>query len=211
MTKSYKQSMNRLKNNIKDILDIFINDNKLIIDIVENCSQKAALEGKNRLNDENISNRLEKLDSDIVDILSLKDIKKKDIKAASVYLKVNSDLSKVAKNIRTVITKLQLCSKDLEDISIKKYAVKIYKNIIKILNILKNMLVLDDLDEINDEYEQIIILESKIDNTYEDINRYIVKESSNNDPHEDVMVVLRKSEKIAARTVSIASLIKYGN
>lgn len=211
MTKSYKQSMNRLKNNIKDILDIFINDNKLIIDIVENCSQKAALEGKNRLNDENISNRLEKLDSDIVDILSLKDIKKKDIKAASVYLKVNSDLSKVAKNIRTVITKLQLCSKDLEDISIKKYAVKIYKNIIKILNILKNMLVLDDLDEINDEYEQIIIMESKIDNTYEDINRYIVKESSNNDPHEDVMVVLRKSEKIAARTVSIASLIKYGN
>lgn len=210
MAKPKGKKIVKLQNDIKSILGVLIKNNYLVIDIIENCSKKSVSEAKQILSADNISNSLNKLDSEIVDILSLKDTSSYEIKLASIYLKVSSDLSKVSSNLRTVIRKLELCCKDLDDKNIRKYALKIYQKIIKALNILNEMINLNDEDEISDHYDQIVILESKIDNVYENINEYIIK-SCGKDCHEDVMKVFRKTEKIAARTVSIASLLKFGN
>ncbi|MEA3497851.1 MAG: hypothetical protein U9R16_02210 [Campylobacterota bacterium] len=211
MAKPYGKKMDKFQKDIKSILDVLTKDYRLIIDIIEDCSQKSVLEAKQALNADNISNSLNKLDSKIVDMLSLKETSKDEIKMASIYLKVNSDLSKVSSKTRTVITELESCCRDLENKAIRKYAVKIYKNIIKSLNSLNKMIDHDDEDEITDLYEQIVILEFKTDNIYEDINRYIMKEFCGKDSHEAIMKVFRKSETIAARTLSAASLIKFGN
>lgn len=214
MSKSYDKKLKEFKDDLKNVLDIFIKDNNLIIDIINNCSKESISKAKKELNNDTILITFEKLDERFINIFSSKEIQSDDLKSSSKFLKINSDTLKISRNIRTVITKLQDCCKDFEHKDIKKITLKIYKNLIKILDNIKLMLELDDtndIDEINDAYEQIVILESKIDTLYEDINKYIIKELASKDTHENLMKVLRKTEKTASRTVSIASLLKYGN
>ncbi|MEA3353112.1 MAG: hypothetical protein U9Q33_04765 [Campylobacterota bacterium] len=209
MGKSYEKKINNIKTDLKEIFEILIKDNKMIVDIIQDCSKQNVKAAKKALNSDNITAVIEKIDKTILDHLALKEIDKKNIKILAKYLKVNSDILKISKNTRVVVSKLDLCCKDIEDKNIKKYVLKIYNNIIKVLNILVEVLEFDDEDEISDSYDNIVILDSKIDSIYEDINKYILKETDKKNHYRDIMILIRKTEKISSRAVSIASLIKF--
>ncbi|MEA2049987.1 MAG: hypothetical protein U9O56_04580 [Campylobacterota bacterium] len=209
MGKSYEKKIDKIQNDFKDIFKVLIKENNLIVDIIQNCSKQNVKDAKNALSIDNTTEAIEKIDKTITELLSLNDIDEKDIKQLAKHLKINSDILKISKNTRVVVSKLELCCDEIEDKNIKKNVLKIYNNIIKVLNTLIDILELDDEDEISDAYDDIVIIDSKIDSIYEDINKYILKKSDKKDDYSDIMIMIRKTEKLSSRAVSIASLIKF--
>ncbi|MEA3315607.1 MAG: hypothetical protein U9Q30_07130 [Campylobacterota bacterium] len=212
MGNSYKKEINNIQNDLKEVFKALIKNNEIIVDVIQDCSKKNIKDKKKALSDDEIIALIEKIDTTISNYLALKDkdTDKDNIKQFAKYLKVNSDVLKVSKNTITIVSKLNSSCKYIEDKNIKKNVLKIYQDMIKIFNILVNMLELNDEEEIADFYDDIVILDSKIDSIYEEIQKYIIKKSDKKDDYSDIMIIIRKTEKISSRAVSIASLIKFG-
>lgn len=212
MGNSYKKEITNIETDLKEIFKTLIKDYGTMVDIIQDFSKKNIKDKKKSLDNDDIITLIEKIDINIVNLLSLKkkEIDKNDIKYFAKYLKVNNDVLKVSKDTRIVISKLNSSCKYIEDKKIQKDVLKIYKNMIKIFNILLDMLDSNDEEEMAEFYNDVVVLDSKVDSTYEDIHKYIIKESKKKDDYSNIMVVIRKTEKISARAVSIASLLRFG-
>lgn len=208
MAKSCNKELKKITQNIKGVLELLIDNNTMIKDLINDFDNQTLKEVKKEFNKNSLSQLASKLDSKIIEALSCDELRKKDANELVSYLKSTNEVIKIASNTREVLTKLESNNKALEDKEIKKLSSKMYTNIVKVLNICNTMIDLDNADDIMDVYDQIVILEDKIDSIYEQINKYILT-SKNKNINTDILKVLRKSEKIANRALSIANLLRF--
>lgn len=108
-----------------------------------------------------------------------------------------------------MVNKLEESCNILKDKNIRKLSSKMYSKIIKVLENSYDIIEFEEDDDILDAYNEIILLEDKIDTIYDSINKYLISKDDDSINMEKILVALRKSEKIANRAVSIASVIRY--
>jgi phosphate transport system protein len=74
------------------------------------------------------------------------------------------------------------------------------------------MLTIDCVDEVQECFNKALIAENKTDDLYEMLETSILKKPSDEaifSHYHDMLTVLRKSEKVADRSLSIAALLLY--
>lgn len=194
---------------IKDIFRILIDNNKMIVNIIKDCSKDNSNKLKKAFKDNNIIDMIEEIEKNILNYLDSKESKKKDIKVFAKYLKINNDILKITKDTKLLLEKFNIYC-NIKDNNINKYVISIYNNIIKIFKTLIEIIECTDNDEIGEIYDSIVILDAKIDSIYEDMVKYILKEKCKKDEYTDIFIMLRKTEKISSRALSIASIIRFG-
>lgn len=208
MPKCSGKDIEKITKNIKSVLKVLVNNNKIIKNLINDFNKENLKSAKKEFNKNSISQLSETLESEILKALASEELRKEEINKLVSYLKSTDEIIKIATNTREVLNKLESKNKGLEDKEIKKLASKMYTNIIKSLEASCSMIDFENIDDILEVYDEVVLLESKIDNIYEQINKYIFVTKQDIE-EKDILKVLRKSEKIANRALGIASLIRY--
>ena len=130
------------------------------------------------------------------------------------YLKITNELLRAASNTRNFIKGFTEECKEVDSKIVNDYAIPMQKSTVDAIKYTVDMISIDCVDETQECFNKVVIAENKTDDLYEMIESELFKqkpkESEFNKFHK-MLVVLRRSEKIADRAMSIASLLLYAN
>lgn len=209
MAKTKEDKLLKAQKGLLDIFEIFLKNNEIIKAVIEDCSQSNVKKIKKDFNQLNIKDHILELDNTIVEVLISNKYESEISKKAIVYLKISSDLMKLYNNLRTIVAKLTDCCDGFKNDDVKKFGVDIYDLMGKMIENISMLLKQEDLDDMNETYNEIVLLEEKLDNVYEKVSDYSFKDSKTQKVCKNIKTVFRKTEKVASRVVSVAALINF--
>ncbi len=206
-----------MSNSLKDVqvkvgsvVQELIKTNLMILKLIENCENKKFNEIKSIFKNGEINNQILDIDVIIEEILLSNIYKDEELKSLILYLKTSNELSRILNNTRLFFKKIESVCKDIDKKGIKKLTIKMHEISIKSLECLADMINSDNKDDTKELFDEIILLESKTDDVYDLIQKELIKnakESNKCDVHNEILTVLRKSEKISSRVLTIAYLL----
>ena len=212
MLNNFKKSINEIETQVKEIAVGLVKANELIITGLNDCDDSKFDEAKQNI--KNISNKTAKIDHDIVTTLALHQPEAKDLRELVSFLKITNELLRASSSTRTFIRGFQKVCKEVDIKTINEYAIPMQKSTVEALECTVKMLEIDCEDEMKECYDRVLICENKTDDLYEMIETSIlqeVTEATEFKKYHQMLSSLRKSEKIADRAMSIASLLLYAN
>jgi phosphate transport system protein len=212
MLANYKEKLSEIQQNIIDIGDGLVKANEIIVQAIEECDIKRFNEAKQYI--KNISKKTNDIDNNIVTTLALHAPEAKDLRKMVSYLKITNELLRATTNTRSFIKGFTDICKEVDINLIKEYAIPMQKSTVDALKYTIVMINIDCVDEIQECFNKVLISENKTDDLYEMIETHVVNESKDKKDFEiyhNILWALRKSEKIADRAMSIASLLLYAS
>ncbi|MEA3553148.1 MAG: PhoU domain-containing protein [Campylobacterota bacterium] len=212
MLANYEEKLNEIKTSIINIGNGLVQANQLILEALEGCEADKFNEAKTYI--KNISKKTSDIDNNIITTLALHSPEAKDLRAMVSYLKITNELLRASTNTRGFIKGfVDVCS-EVNIKTINEYAIPMQRSTVESLKYTIMMMNIDCIDEIQEIFNKVLIAENKTDDLYEMIENSLLKESKEigefNKYHK-MLGALRKSEKIADRAMSIASLLLYAN
>ncbi len=212
MLANYKEKLGEIQNSIMTIGDGLIKANELIVEAIDTCDIKKFSDAKSHI--KNISKKTNDIDNNIVTTLALHAPEARDLRKMVSYLKITNELLRATTNTRSFIKGFSDICKEVDMKVIKDYAIPMQKSTVEALKFMVTMINVDCVDEIQECFNKVLISESKTDDLYEMIETHVLNESKNKEDFEvyhNMLSALRKSEKIADRAMSIASLLLYAS
>ena len=203
-------NVKKIKHDVLNVINTLITANESIISLIDKCDTNKFKETKKLITTDVLIEKIKTIDTLIEDTLSSHKYDDKDIKVIITYLKITTELARISNYTRVFVNKLEGVCKDIEKNSLKKLTIKMHKNSLKSLITLSSMVDQEDSSEIQDYLDDIILLESKTDDIYGLIQSELVKNNKKQNKCEinnDILNVLRKSEKISSRALTIAYLV----
>ena len=211
MLPTFRESLENVKNEIYNLGVNLLKSNEIILQSLKECDKEKFEEAKKFL--KNISNKSNDIDNEIIKILALYSPEARDLRRVVAYLKIVHEFSRAYSNTRNFIRGFSDLCDDLDLQTINEYAIPMQTSTINALKTSVNMINVEDVDELQDMYEEVLIEESKADDLYEMIERNLIAQaesaSTNFEKFHKMLRALRKGEKIANRAISIASLLLY--
>jgi len=209
---NYKEKLDEIKKSIKEIGNCLIHSNNIIIDALKDCKIDEFNDA--RLAIRNISNKTNDIDNEIITTLALHSPEAKDLRAMVSYLKITNELVRACSNTRSFIKGFQEVCKKVDIKTINDYAIPMQKSTVEALEYTIKMMDIDCVDEIQEYFNKVLIAENKTDDLYEMIENTLIKQADKADNfsrYHQMLSSLRKSEKVADRAISIASLLLFAN
>lgn len=207
---SYKEKLNEIKQEIEDIGVLLIKSNKLLLEAIDGCCIEVFNQAKTHL--KNISKKTNNIDNNIIKTLALHSPEARDLRAMVAYLKITNELLRVASNTRTFIKGFGDVCNEIDIKLIKEYALPMQSSTINALIFAMNMLNIECEDEAQESYNNVLVAESKTDDLFELLESNVLQQANEIEDfkkYHKIIRSLRKSEKIADRAMSIASLFLY--
>jgi len=212
MLANYEEKLGEIKAEIISIGEGLLKSNQLIVEGLIDCDETCFTDAKSHI--KNISNIVKDIDNNIITTLALHSPEAKDLRRMVSYLKITNEFLRASSNTRNFIKGfLEECKNTDKDI-IKDYAIPMQKSTVDAIKYTVDMLSIDCVDETQECFNKVVIAENKTDDLYEMIETELFKQKpKENDFHKfhKMLVVLRRSEKVADRAMSIASLLLYAN
>jgi phosphate transport system protein len=210
MLSNFATNLQSIKDKITKIGNGLVKSNELLLSALSDCDTKKFEEAKSHI--KNISSKTDEIDNEIIKVLALYTPEARDLRQVVAYLKITNELSRACSNTRSFIKGFtDVCSQiDVETIT--EYAVPMQTSTVKAVSIAVSMIKLDDLDEIQELYNDALIEESKSDDLYEMVERNLSKQAAESNDFEKyykMLRALRKSSKIASRAIGMANLLVY--
>lgn len=212
MLPKYQEALTKIKSSVKDIAEGLCRANEHILKAMSECNEEEFLQAREYIR--NVSGKTADIDNEIVKVLALYSPEAKDLRILVAYLKITNELVRAASNTRSFIKGFTITCKELDKQIIEEYARPMQRATIEALKEMVEMTENDDRDEAEELYSKVLIAESKSDDLYEMIESSILEESEKISDYKTtnkMLSSLRKSEKIADRALSIASLLLYAN
>lgn len=212
MLVNYKEKLDEIKKNIKEIGHNLIEANIIIINALKDCKLDKFNEAKLAI--KNTSNKTNEIDNDIITTLALHAPEAKDLRTMVSYLKITNELVRACSNTRSFIKGFQEVCKKVDIKTINEYAIPMQKSTVEALEFAVKMFDIDCVDEIQEYFNKVLIAENKTDDLYEMIENTLIKQADKADNfsrYHQMLSSLRKSEKVADRAISIASLLLFAN
>ncbi len=209
---NYKEKLDEIKSSIKEIGNALIKSNNIIIDALKDCKLDHFNDAKLAI--KNISNKTNEIDNEIITTLALHSPEARDLRAMVSYLKITNELVRACSNTRSFIKGFQEVCKKVDIKTINDYAIPMQKSTVEALEYTVKMIDVDCVDEIQEHFNKVLIAESKTDDLYEMIENTLIKQADKADNfsrYHQMLSSLRKSEKVADRAISIASLLLFAN
>ena len=210
MIKNYDAELQHVKKDILNIATGLKEANDMILVALKNCDKKVFQEAKTHI--KNVTNKTNDIDNAIIKLLALYAPEARDLRQVVAYLKITTELLRAATNTRSFIRGFINVCEDVDIDTINEYALPLQKSTTKAIKIMVDMLDIDDPDEMQDCFNEVLIEENKTDDLYELLEKSILHNSKKTDDFEKIHRILRafrKSAKIADRTISIANLLVY--
>jgi len=210
------QNFNEKQKEVKDQLNILLNGlldaNKMIEKALSDCNKDHFTKAKNSI--KNVGNKVVTIDNDIITTLALHQPEAKDLRRMVSYLKITNELVRASASTRSFIRDFQeVCTKvDLKIIN--EYAIPMQRTTVDALGTILSMLDIDCHDEMQENFNHVLICENKTDDLYDMIETKLLKKADKENEfknYHQMLASLRRSEKIADRAMSIASLLLYAN
>ena len=212
MLKPYEIKLQSIK---EEILNIGVD----VIDSLE-LSLKALKDGniddlKNvDITEEKLLIKSNEIDNIIVTTLALYSPEAKDLRQLVSFLKITNELVRTGSNAKDFAKKFKKSfSEDLNTGTILEYAIPLLKSALLALQTSISIIDETNAKHIEEKYHRVIVEESKTDDLYLMIEKNILKLISKNldlsKEYFDILSALRRLEKIADRSVSIANLLQF--
>ena len=210
MLQNFANSLNDIKEKVLNIGEGLLKSNELILEALQDCDIDKFNEAKTYI--KNISSKTNEIDNKIIKNLALYTPEAKDLRTVVAYMKITNELSRACANTRSFIKGFNDVCTDVDTKTIKEYALPMQNSTLKAKKTTISMIKIDDIDEIQEYYNDVLIEESKTDDLYEMVERNLTIQAQGSNDFEKfhkMLKALRKSGKIASRAISIANLLVY--
>ena len=210
MLTKFEEQLNIISGKIISIGDGLVRANELLLEAIHTCDEKKFNEAKSHI--KNVGSKANDIDNNIIKVLALYTPEAKDLRGVIAYLKITNELSRACSNTRSFIRGFTDVCKDIEVSTINEYAIPMQTSTVKAISLSITMLSIDDEDEIRELYNEVLIQENKTDDLYEMVERNLTMQANDTKSFEKfhkMLKALRKSGKIASRSISIANLLVY--
>jgi phosphate transport system protein len=212
MLKPYEAKLKNIKEEIQKIgVDV--------VDSLELClnslTEKNIGDLKNvEITEKKLQIKSNEIDNMIVTTLALYSPEAKDLRQLVSYLKITNELVRTGSNAKDFAKKFRKSySDDLNTSIILEYTIPLLKS--ALLSLQTSISIIDETDakHIEEKYHRVIVEESKTDDLYLMVEKNILKLITKNldlsKEYFDILSALRRLEKIADRSVSIANLLQF--
>jgi phosphate transport system protein len=212
MLQNFDEKLQHVEKEIKSLLNGLLEANKIIVKALSDCDENKFTSVKNSI--KNVGNKINSIDNDIVAALALHQPEAKDLRKMISYLKITNELLRGCSSTRSFVREFrEVCSKvDLK--TINEYAIPMQKTTVDALETILCMLDIDCNDEMHESFNHVLICENKTDDLYDMIESKLLKQADKENKfknYHQMLASLRRSEKIADRAMSIASLLLYAH
>lgn len=210
MVSNFQEDIDKIKANIKSIGDGLIKANELILSGLNSCDMNQFTEAKSYI--KNVGKKTSDIDNDTIKFLALYTPEAKDLRQAVSYLKITNELLRATASTRSFIKGFTDVCNDVDIETINSYAIPMQAATVKAVTNAIEMINIECIDELQEAYNDVLIEENKSDDLYEMVEKSLVKQADESlefEKFHHMLRALRRSEKIADRASSIASLLLY--
>jgi len=210
MLSNFDTSLQSIKKKITNIGDGLVKSNELLLSALSDCDTKKFENAKSHI--KNISSKTDEIDNEIIKVLALYAPEARDLRQVVAYLKITNELSRACSNTRSFIKGFTDVCGFIDVETVNEYAVPMQTSTVKAVTIAVSMINVDDIDEIQELYNEALIEESKADDLYEMVERNLSVQAAESNDFEKfykMLRALRKSSKIASRAIGMANLLVY--
>ena len=212
MLKPYEEKLKLIKSEVE----------KLGLDIVE--ALEVCLKALNERKIENLKNvevsekkflvKSNEIDNLIITTLALYTPEARDLRRMVAFLKITNEIVRTAANTKDFAKMFRRSySEDLNTDTILEYTIPLLKS--ALLSTKTAISIIDEQEhsKVEEKYQRVIVEESKTDDLYlmieKNILKLITQKLDLSKEYFDLLSSLRRLEKIADRSVSIASLLQF--
>lgn len=210
MLSKYEEKLVSIRGSVVEIINGLISANKTILEALEDCDSEKFELSKSFI--KNVSNKTEEIDRAIITTLALHTPEARDLRELVAFLKITNELVRASSNTRSFVKGFQDVCGEVDMKMINEYALPMQSSTVDSLVFTAQMLTLDCVDEVQESFNKALIAENKTDDLYEMLEADVLKQSSSETEfvkYHSMLSALRKSEKVADRALSIASLLLY--
>lgn len=212
MLKNYEKNLNEIKINIKDIGNSLIKTNILILNALDKNKIDILKNAKKQL--KNTEDKINNIDNISIKLLALHSPEAKDLKEIIAYIKIANELSRANSNTKKFINGINNMYEYFNIDILNKYTIPMQKFSIKTTENAIAMINCKDTNKLKKYFEAVLIFQNKTNDLYSITEENLAKEAKhiqNFITFQSLLHTLRKSEKIADRFVSVATLLIYAN
>ena len=212
MLKPYEEKLKLIKSDVE----------KLGLDIVE--ALEVCLKALNERKIENLKNvevsekkflvKSNEIDNLIITTLALYTPEARDLRRMVAFLKITNEMVRTAANTKDFAKMFRRSySEDLNTNTILEYTIPLLKS--ALLSTKTAISIIDEQEhsKVEEKYQRVIVEESKTDDLYlmieKNILKLITQKLDLSKEYFELLSSLRRLEKIADRSVSIASLLQF--
>ncbi|MGJ0300064.1 phosphate signaling complex PhoU family protein [Aliarcobacter cryaerophilus] len=212
MLKPYEEKLKLIKSEVE----------KLGLDIVE--ALEVCLKALNERKIENLKNvevsekkfiaKSNEIDNLIITTLALYTPEARDLRRMVAFLKITNEIVRTAANTKDFAKMFRKSySEELNTNTILEYTIPLLKS--ALLSTKTAISIIDEQEhsKVEEKYQRVIVEESKTDDLYlmieKNILKLITQKLDLSKEYFDLLSSLRRLEKIADRSVSIASLLQF--
>ncbi len=210
MSTNFQENLTEIQSKVTEIGTGLLEANKLLLSALKDGDVSNFSIAKSYI--KNISSRTDDIDNRIIKVLALYTPEARDLRHVIAYLKITNDLARACSSTRSFIRGFMDVCSDIDIETINEYAVPMQASTVRAIELSLSLLVCEDTDEIQEIYNEVLIEESKTDELYEMVERNLSLQADGSNSFEKfhkMLRALRKSGKIASRTISIANLLVY--
>ena len=211
MITKFRESRDKIQNSVKEVAIAIYEANKMALDAISDCNSSKFQEAREKLR--NLSSKTVAIDNEIVKTFALYSPEAKDLRLLVAYLKATNELLRASTNTKNFIKGFNVICDKLDKKIVNDYAVPLHKETVQALETLIDMIeARGDSEEVQECFRSIVVYESKTDDLSQMIEADLIsklKEESDYDTINKIISSFRKSEKLADRVLSIASLLLY--
>jgi len=211
MLPTFRTNLQNVRDKIIAIGNDLVKSNELILEALKDCDEKKFTEARSYI--KNVSSRTDEIDNAIIKILALYTPEAKDLRQVVAYFKITNEIARACSNTRSFIRGFSDVCQEFDVSTINEYTLPMQASTLKAIATSIKMMRIDDADELQEMYEEVLIEENKADDLYEMLERKLMTEAENSaksfEKFHKMLKALRKSEKIAGRAISVANLLVY--
>jgi len=157
---------------------------------------------------------IDEIDNLIITIFALYSPEARDLRLLVSFLKATNEFDRIAKNSNSFIRDFPAAvTGDVDMDFILEYAIPLQKSSVNAIRNAVALLTEKDKDLVQEQYMDVVVEESKNDDLYKIIEKSLLKKIKKelhlSHEYQNVMACLRRLEKIADRSLSIANLMHY--
>jgi phosphate transport system protein len=209
MLQNFQEQLHTINQQVIDIAKSILRANQIILDAFEECDSVILSGAKSDL--KNINQRTNDIDNEIIKILALFTPEAKDLRLIVSFFKFTNELQRAASNTKSFIKTFEVYCTNIDKDSIKDYAIPLQKATVESLEAIVELLESEE-DDAREYFNKVLIAENKTDEIYDDFQDFILQKDKNIEDFSKftkILNALRKSEKIADRSVDMAYLLLF--
>ncbi|MDD2357289.1 MAG: hypothetical protein PHX13_05195 [Thiovulaceae bacterium] len=207
---TYSNQLDEINDKIVVIAENILEANKAILNGLIECDKDLLESAKESL--KNMSSKTTEIDNSIIKVLALYSPEARDLRLIVSLFKITNELLRASSNTRSFIAGLSDYCKELDVVTVKDFAVPMQKSTVDCLITVAAMLKTTCSDETQELFNKLLIGESKTDDLYELLQESVFKQAPNIEDFgkfTKILSALRKSEKIADRSLDVGTLLLF--